>query len=174
MNIMPRTKLNYKKIDITGTPEVLKDTITASTTPTEAPVAPQGTSMDSENPLILFCTAIRDFEGSPKNVNGKPDKNYKNNNPGNCRFYKGGYLPKYLPVLKDKDGFAIFPTYQLGWEYLQAMVKQMAKSHPNWTMLDFFNNYAPESDDNPTKKYAQFVATRCKVDIHTTLKTLFN
>lgn len=136
-------------------------------TPVEPNIAPEMMPMDSESPLILFCTAIRDFEGKPG------DRNYKNRNPGNCRFYNGGYLPKYLPVLKDKDGFAIFPTYELGWEYLQNLVKTWVHLHPDWTILDFFNKYAPESDDNPTLRYAKYVASRCGV-IHTTkLKDLF-
>ena len=116
--------------------------------------------------LDIFCTAIRDFEGQPG------DLNYKNNNPGNFRCSPVGYLPKYGKVLC-VGGFARFYSYELGWEYLQATVMHWAHLHPNWTIRDFFYHYAPPSDNNPTEAYALNIAKRCGVGVDTTLLQLF-
>ncbi len=126
-----------------------------STTPCPSP-----TSM-----LDVFCTGIRDFEGSPG------DLNYQNNNPGNCRCSPTGYLPKYGNVICVND-FAKFPTYALGWEYLRNLVLYRVKAHSQWTFLDFFMVYSPPADNNPTEQYAEFVAKRCGVPVSTVLSQL--
>lgn len=109
-------------------------------------------------PIEAFCMAIRDYEGAPG------DKNYRNNNPGNFRCSRVGYDPKYGVVKCDKDNFAIFSSYQMGWLYLTNIVRIRAQIHPTWTIYDFFSNYAPTNDRNNPKLYAQFVARRLKVD----------
>lgn len=120
--------------------------------------------------LDTFCGAIRDFEGKPG------DRSYLNNSPGDMRCSPIGYLPKYGNVICN-DGFAKFPTWDLGWEYLQNLVFHRAELHPDWTILDFFADpklgYAPVSDNNPSAKYAAFVAARCGVPVTTTLRVLF-
>jgi hypothetical protein len=116
--------------------------------------------------LTTFCTAIMNFEGGPG------DLNHLNNNPGDFRCSPVGYLPKYGNV-KCVHNFAVFPTFELGWEYLVASVHYRAAAHPNWTILDFFENYAPPSDNNPTEKYAQTVAAACGVPVDTTMRALF-
>lgn len=133
--------------------------------PTPIPAAPQS----QISLLEKFCTAIRDFEGAPG------DLNYQLNNPGDCRPSPSGYLSKYEPVeiidtdtnqqyLYHRGKFAKFPTYELGWEYLLALVEEMAKSHSQWTILDFFSDYSPSSDGNQPSLYALFVARRCGVE----------
>ena len=151
-----------------------------SNPPPTTPITPNPaiTATLTTNPPIMttskldtFCGAIRDFEGVPG------DLNYQNNNPGNCRCSAVGYLPKYGNVLcvnTASGKFAKFPTYALGWEYLQNMVLYRAELHPTWTILDFFNTYAPTSDNNPTLHYATVVAGKCGVPITTTLKALFS
>lgn len=138
----------------TGTPEYSPP---VPTTPVAPPVAPQPPSRAN---LDELCTAIRDFEGRPG------DANYRNNNPGNCRYHLGGYLPMYGNVRRSPGGFAIFPTYALGWLYLQNMIKGQIAKNPNQTLYEFMTRYAPESDNNPTPKYAAYIATRLGVDIH--------
>lgn len=128
-----------------------------------APVIPK---QNSKVMLDKFCTAIMNFEGGPG------DLNHINNNPGNFRCSPVGYMPKYGNV-KCRGGFAVFPTFDLGWQYLQAMVHYRATMHPHWTILDFFMNYAPPSDHNPTHAYANNVAHACGVPVTTTLKELF-
>lgn len=121
------------------------------------------------SPLEHFCLAIRDYEGKPG------DLNYQNNNPGNCRCSSVGYLPKYGKVLcvKTASGmFAKFPTYQLGWEYLMALVVERIHQHPDWTILDFFKNYSPSTDNNNPARYAAYVASRIAVDVSYKIKNL--
>jgi len=130
------------------------------------PEAPKTPVQAPNTTLITFCTAIRDFEGGPNNLN------YKNNNPGNCRCSPVGYAPMYGEV-KCVDNFAVFPTYELGWQYLQNLVHFRAVKHPEWTIIDFFENYAPTGDNNSPQNYAIFVAKRCGVPPTTTLKELF-
>ena len=137
------------------------EAVTSTPTPSAAPVAP------TRELLVKFCSAIRDFEGLPG------DRNYRNNNPGNVKASPVGYAPLYGKVGVDKDNFAVFRDYATGWLYLQNYVLAKVKKYPQWTILDFFNHYAPESDNNPTKRYAEFVAHRCGVDIHTNVKSLF-
>lgn len=116
--------------------------------------------------LENLCLAIRDFEGGPN------DANYKNNNPGNCRYNDGGYLPIYGKVRRSPGGFAIFPTYEQGWLYLHNFLKTVIHNHPELTLLTLIRGrgewagYAPpgEPDNNPSEEYAQFLANRLGVD----------
>lgn len=109
--------------------------------------------------LTQLCTYMRDFEGKPG------DLNYTNNNPLNCKFYDGGYLPQYLPVSKDKYGFAVFKDYQTGWLYGYNMIKNKILNHPEWTLYDLIENHAPSKDGNPVMSYASNVSKRLGVDV---------
>lgn len=133
--------------------------LTSTTTQTLATGQNQASQPHPKATLTNFCLAIRDFEGVPG------DRNYRNNNPGNVRYYEGGYLPQYLPVLKDKDGFAIFKDYDTGFTYLKNMLQARIHLHPEQTILQFMSVYAPASDNNPVKQYATFIANRLGVDI---------
>jgi hypothetical protein len=126
--------------------------------PSTPPIMPVEAPPANAPTLTTFCTAIRDNEGSPG------ERNYRNNNPGNCRYSPVGYLPIYGIVTRDPDNFAIFETYALGWLYLENLVKEKFEKNPNETIYQFFENYAPVSDGNDPVKYAAFVATRCDVD----------
>ncbi len=130
------------------------------------PINPPIPMPPKKDMLATFCTAIRDYEGQPG------DLNYKNNNPGNFRCSPVGYLPKYGNV-RCVNHFAVFPSYELGWEYLEASVMHWASLHPTWTIFDFFSHYAPPSDNNPTLTYAANVAGKCGVPVSTRLKDLF-
>lgn len=134
----------------------------------EAQTAPVQPPVPVQSHLDIFTTAIKDFEGGPG------DLNYTNNNPGNARCSPEGYLSKYGDVqcVETASGkFAKFPTYALGWEYLQALVMEMVNAHPTWDFVDFFNVYSPTGDNNDPTQYALFVAKRCGVGITTILKT---
>lgn len=119
----------------------------------------QPTTIKSSSLLDKFCLAIRDYEGAPG------DANYRNNNPGNCRYYEGGYLPVYEPVLRSPAGFAVFKNMATGTLYLENLVKEKIHNHPRWTLSDFFENYAPSSDNNNPLLYASFVARRLGVSV---------
>lgn len=117
--------------------------------------------------LERFCHAIEANEGGPN------DASHRNCNPGNFRCSPVGYLPKYGKVGCSPGGFAVFSTYQLGWEYLVASVHYRAVRHPEWTVLDFFKDYAPVTDKNNPFAYAHFVATWCGTTVDKHLSELF-
>lgn len=137
--------------------------LVATTTPS-APIVPPNSPQ-----IILerFCHAIEAMEGGPG------DANHRNNNPGNVRCSPVGYLAKYGSVKCSPAGFAVFPTYQLGWEYLMDLVHHRAVVHPTWTILDFFKNYSPSEDGNDPVNYAKTVAKACGTVPTMTLAKLF-
>jgi hypothetical protein len=97
----------------------LRESLIATQKPQPAPSTPDGTGPSpgpTNDRLVQFCTGIRDFEGMPG------DLNYHNNNPGNCRCSRVGYLPIYGHV-KCVNGFAVFKDYETGWRYLQNHVR---------------------------------------------------
>jgi hypothetical protein len=107
--------------------------------------------------LILWATAIRDYEGKPG------DLNYKNNNPGNIKAKSGGFLK--------------FKTYQEGFNYLLDYLTRAATGkhpgyRPDFTLLRFFQTYAPSTDKNNPKLYAAWVAKRIGVEVNTPIKNL--
>lgn len=104
-----------------------------------------------------FCTAIRDYEGAPG------DRNYRNNNPGNCRFSSVGYASVYGEVKRDKDNFAIFRDYATGWLYLRNLVLSKVAKNPTQTIAQFMSVYAPTGDNNDPALYAVFIARRLGV-----------
>lgn len=141
------------------------------------PVSPSMVSMNlpttqngGGHPLLeRLCILIRNYEGIPG------DANYANNNPGNCRYNPDGYLVKYEPVTKSPAGFAVFPSYEVGWMYLENMISGRIHAHPNWTLLQFFQGvknangeyeggYAPDSDGNNSILYAQAIGKGLSVD----------
>lgn len=130
--------------------------------PPEAPSPPRPPKIHLDAVLI----AMRDFEGLPG------DANYLNNNPLNCKYHQGGYLPIYEPVKISPAGFAIFKDYSTGWLYGRNMVKNKIKNHPDWTLYDLIEDHAPPKDNNPTLQYAQTVAKRVGVDIDYKVKNL--
>lgn len=107
--------------------------------------------------LVEWAFAIRDYEGSPG------DLNYRNNNPGNLRSVKG-------PFLK-------FPTWEAGWnallDYLTRAATGKHKAYkPEFSLLQFFNVYAPTADKNNPTAYAKYVAKRLNVPTSTKIKDL--
>ena len=99
---------------------------------------------------------------------------YRNNNPGNFRFKIGStYVASLGAIGRDNDSFAIFPSYNVGWEALlqflrdakanqliayRAYAKKMARPGDICTLGDFFAVYAPLDDNNLPLVYAEAVA----------------
>ena len=105
-----------------------------------------------------FCNAISTYEG------GVGDLNHRNNNPGNCRYFSGGYLPIYGVVKQDKNGFAIFKDWDTGMLYLENMIKYKAIKRPTQTITQFMSIYAPFSDGNNPVMYADFIGKQLGVN----------
>lgn len=93
----------------------------------------------------------------------------RNNNPGNLRW-----SPTQAGT---KDGFAFFNTPQEGWDALlfQLRIAVEGKSNfytPEMTLLEFFQKYAPSSDNNDPTRYAAFVAKELGVELATKIMEL--
>jgi len=104
------------------------------------------------------CEAIKEYEGF-----WKGSRSERNNNPGN---------------IKGTDGrFLIFQTYADGWNYLvdyvtRACTGKHTAYRPDMSILDFFKVYAPSSDNNEPKKYADFVSKKLQVSVTMPIKDL--
>lgn len=94
-------------------------------------------------------------------------------NPGNARFYIGGYLAKYGEVRestlgknveKGIRGFAVFSSYEVGFMYLKNLILEKARKLPSDNLFDFFKVYAPKEDNNDPIKYAEAVAKAMNVN----------
>jgi hypothetical protein len=85
----------------------------------------------------------------------------RNNNPGNLRTW--GNLPR-------RDGYAVFPTVEAGWEALRKQISLNISRGLN--LLEFFGGkpgvypgYAPASDLNQPQAYASYVAGQVGVPV---------
>ncbi len=138
-------------------------------TPSPTPIAPpQPVYEPTEAPkatIAAFCAAIAAYEGGPG------DANHRNCNPGNVRYNPSGYLPIYGTVRRSPAGFAIFRDWDTGMLYLRNMLKGQIHAHPNETILQFMQRYAPSSENDPLK-YAQFIAKRLSTDTSFQMKNL--
>lgn len=115
-------------------------------------------------------------------------RSYRNNNPGNFRYSSVGYLPIYGNVGKDKDGFAIFPTYEQGYKYLCNFLKSVAsgksstytaqaksrglKDSSELTIPQFCSIYAPSSDGNDPINYALIICNEIGISLDTKIKNI--
>ena len=118
--------------------------------------------------IIKLSQLIHEYEGN------KPwHRAVRNKNPGNCRYYPKGYLLKYGVVTKDKDGFAVFSSMDIGWLYLQNMLLNWAKTtKADWTILRMMKMYAPESDGNSPELYAQYLTKYLGIPASSKMKDL--
>ena len=93
----------------------------------------------------------------------------RQNNPGNLRRWGK------VPVL---DGFCNFPTPTEGWNALRRQVDRNVGR--GLTLYEFFggkplvySGYAPDSDGNRSRHYAEFVAKRVQIPADVPLDTLY-
>lgn len=121
--------------------------------------------------LDRFCAAIKTREGyfAPGENSRYPTGtiSWKNKNPGNLRY--NPKAPLRLAIGGDRTGYAIFKTYEDGWTTLRRMVSNAASGlskvyHPDMTILQFFQVYAPGTDNNDPQSYAEEVAFKIAKD----------
>lgn len=119
------------------------------------------------NKIQEFALAIQAgegyFEGS---------RSFRNCNPGNLRWHN-----QIGNIGKDKDGFAIFPDYETGFaalcRQLTAACSGRSKVYsPYDTLYRFFERYAPSSDNNKPREYAERVAHKLGISPETQIKEL--
>ena len=128
--------------------------------PNSTPVAVSPAKNEGNPTLSDFLKWQWQFEGANPAIN----------NPGNFRYFYGGYLPIYEPVGISKGGFAVFPTLFLGELYAINSTKNIIKNHPELTILTYlagdgdWRGYAPVSDKgNNPPEYAHFIASHIGV-----------
>jgi len=115
--------------------------------------------------------AIQSFEGwQPGSIS------YRNNNPGNIRFFGGEHWQGQIGV--DSRQFVIFDTYENGRRALIKLLTNAATGAimPNYTpqmsVYEFFAKYAPATDNNEPRHYAEFFAGQVGINPSDSISTL--
>lgn len=116
--------------------------------------------------IVTWASAIQTHEGYYPG-----SRSFRNNNPGNV-----GYCGQLYTLGKDRGGFAIFDTYQHGFDYLCRMLYRAATGqsliyNPSMTLLEFFGKYASRPGDGPAA-YANEVAKALGVSVTTPIRLL--
>ena len=124
-----------------------------------------GETVLKKKAIKKWALAIKEFEGWYIG-----SRSHRNNNPGNLKFSK-------FQIGEDEGGFSIFKTYEDGFKALifQLELAISGKSRyykPTMTLLEFFEIYAPSSDNNEPKRYAEFVAHRLGCSTNRVIKYL--
>lgn len=140
---------DVKDIASSGTPEttgfgrVGPKTLTELNKPLETPVS---------SSLLRWADAIQMFEGWFPG-----SRSFRNNNPGNIKF-----IGQKRAI--GSDGiFCIFATYEDGRQELLDLLTRAATGkssiyYPSMTLKQFYDKYAPSSDNNNPDIYADAVA----------------
>ena len=121
------------------------------------------------NKIHEWALATQTFEGWFPG-----SRSYKNNNPGNIR-YTGIFAS--MAIGKDDKNFCVFSSYEKGLDALKTLLTRAAKGlssvyRPDDTLLQFYQKYAPASDNNHPETYARAIAKRIGVTIETKIKNL--
>lgn len=112
------------------------------------------------SPIESFCWAIRAMEGFYPG-----SRAWRNCNPGNLR--------PTSKRQKSDGGYRIFDSFEKGWAALVRDVTAKfrgrpytrTKLGPDSTILQFFQVWAPSSDNNKPRQYAEFVAKQMSVSL---------
>lgn len=123
--------------------------------PTPIPTAP----VPMNNLLNVMCLTIQKHEGYFEG-----SRSFRNKNPFNLRN-----VGQVLAIGSDPLGFCIFRTYEDGFNTGKNMILNAAKGlskvyKPSDSLYQFFAKYAPSSDNNDPKRYAEVVAGEMKVN----------
>ncbi len=114
--------------------------------PKVAPTPKISTNSTTPSKIDLWCQAAKKMEGA------LPSRN----NPGNIRYIGQKY------AVNDR-GFCKFDTYEHGYQalknlFINACTGKSKVYHPVDTLYTFYTKYAPSSDGNNPKVYAEYVA----------------
>jgi hypothetical protein len=120
--------------------------------------------------LRQWAEAIKKHEGYYPG-----SRSYRNNNPGNFRCTP--YIMS-LGATKCIGNFAVFPTYEAGWSALlqflkDAQTNKLRAYRGTMSLVRFFEVYAPASDNNAPREYAQAVADRVGVSLWTPIQDIY-
>lgn len=76
---------------------------------------------------------------------------WRNNNPGNLKFQKGGFAERHGATGRDKDGFAIFPTEESGMAAQNALWR--TKTYQGLTIDQAVERWASTSPAKEKQEY---------------------
>lgn len=155
--------LLWQAVSSSGTPFQLPDLTAALTNFADS--ASQLLSTGSSS-VIAWANAIQQFEGwSPPNSQYPTGTvSWRNNNPGNLR--------EQGDMGMDPNGFAIFSSYQVGFQALVNDLNAKIQKYPTYTIAQIMAIYAPASDGNNPTAYAQVVANALGVPVNTPISQL--
>lgn len=110
------------------------------------PIEPAVMPVVGPSRIDNWCEAAKQMEGA------KPERN----NPGNLRFVGQKFAV-------NDGGFCKFDTYAHGYAALKTLFTNACEGKskiysPTMNLYEFYNKYAPSSDGNNPKHYAEFVA----------------
>lgn len=88
---------------------------------------------------------------------------YDNNNPGNLRSWP--------TEVGTNRGFAVFPSYEVGYNALTALLR--SRCDRGWTLYQLMSSYAPVTDSNDPYGYASILAKRLGVELDTKLENIY-
>ncbi len=124
--------------------------------------------------LKKFCSAIKDYEGYFIG-----SRSYRNCNPGNIKCsqpFEKSLAHELGAIGQDADNFAKFKNFDAGFQALKDFVTlacmNKLKAYKNVSILEFFNIYAPSSDNNNPNSYASYVAKKVGLDIKDKMSVL--
>lgn len=132
----------------------------------------------TKSKLDMWCLAIQSREGyhAPGTpIGGKRGTPaWRNNNPGNMRKPYSRNVVGY-----DASNFCIFPDYATGYMELRRMLERACMGLSNtyskyMTIYQWAEKYAPWSDGNDPKSYAEEVAVKMGVPPTTLIMDLLN
>lgn len=114
------------------------------------------------NKILAWAQAIQHYEGFFPG-----SRSWRNCNPGNFKFTP--YIKSLGAATQDRGGFAVFSTYPIGFTALTLFLTaachgQLRSYKPTMTLNQFYEVYAPTSDNNAPHLYAKFVASQLGVD----------
>ena len=123
----------------------------AFTIPTQYPWKGQ---MEDTHATVLV------YDNGDRQIQIKGDPNHRNNNPGNQRYGSDAAARKYGAIGRDPEGFGVFATAEDGRKATLNMIA--SSNNADKSIVDFMKKYAPESDNNKPKAYAEFVVNYVK------------
>lgn len=136
----------------------------------------------AETSITKWALAIQTHEGYLNATQYPPNgsRSFRNNSPANFKLV-GGVLTEYMKKLGatglDAGGFVKFPAYEVGFKALctflmDACNDKLTSYKGTMTLLQFFQKYAPSSDNNDPLRYAQTVAKKVGATVDTQIKNL--
>lgn len=160
------------------TPEEIGDPFPKFTPPTSVPkaqVSNEPTQVSEGRITKIIETgsgySILEIDGiKTKLSNGT--LSWRNNNPGNIKF--GPFARAQGAIGEGHNDMAIFPTYEIGRKAQKTLLFGPESEYTDLTLIDAIKRYAPASDGNNPKEYANFVSKKAGIEKTTRLGKLSN